>query len=337
MIKRAFRGWVPAALLALLASSAAQAAQGTRAYIDGNGAAKTALTGSNGTGDTTGVTAFDVNGNPLSVALDGTDATGVSPLAGGVGIRGWLSSIDKELSGPLSAILAPGSNVIGAVTQSAAPWTTTDSADGPVAPGTPAAKSTLAGCVFNATLPTMAAGQQAGAACDPNSRIMVATTLTSPNIIATSPTVTTVTAGSAYAVGQSLAGLIPFPNALPTNKGVVQEVRLWVANGDTPAVTGTMYLFNAAPTATTATDHSAAVIAFSDAPKLIAKLSITAAADPSAANVPAYGSSAAASSNTGQKMTASATGEIWGVFVIDAATSFATAGDVIFELSTLSY
>lgn len=45
-----------------------------------------------------GSTAFDINGNPLSVALDGTDATGVTPPAGAVGIRGWLSAIWQALT-----------------------------------------------------------------------------------------------------------------------------------------------------------------------------------------------------------------------------------------------
>src|SRR5579859_2390536 len=107
-------------------------AQGTRTYLDGTGATKTALTGGNGTSDSTGVTVFDVNGNPLGVALDGTDASGVSIAAGGVGIRGWLSTIASYLAGTLKAQLQAQSAAVtvGAVAQTAGPWTTTDAADG---------------------------------------------------------------------------------------------------------------------------------------------------------------------------------------------------------------
>lgn len=46
----------------------------------------------------------DEEGNPLDVAKDGTDATDVAPLAGGVGIRGFLSSIFKLLSDRLPSL-----------------------------------------------------------------------------------------------------------------------------------------------------------------------------------------------------------------------------------------
>jgi len=46
----------------------------------------------------------DEDGNELPVAKDGTDATDVAPLAGGVGIRGWLSSIFKVLSDRLPSL-----------------------------------------------------------------------------------------------------------------------------------------------------------------------------------------------------------------------------------------
>jgi len=39
---------------------------------------------------------------PAGFALDGIDGTGVTPSAGGVGIRGWLSSIYKSLSNTLN-------------------------------------------------------------------------------------------------------------------------------------------------------------------------------------------------------------------------------------------
>lgn len=38
-------------------------------------------------------TTIDQNGVPIAVAQDGTDVTGATPPAGGVGIRGWLSGL----------------------------------------------------------------------------------------------------------------------------------------------------------------------------------------------------------------------------------------------------
>ena len=44
----------------------------------------------------------DSAGNDINPAADGTDATGVTQLTGGVGIRGWLSGIYSKLSGTLA-------------------------------------------------------------------------------------------------------------------------------------------------------------------------------------------------------------------------------------------
>jgi hypothetical protein len=52
-------------------------------------------------------------------------------------------------------------------------WLVTDSADGPVAAGAAATKSTLMGAVFNTSLPTMANSQQAATQMDVNGRMLV--------------------------------------------------------------------------------------------------------------------------------------------------------------------
>lgn len=329
------------ALFMLSAAWPADAGQSTRTYLDGTGATKQACTGSDVSGapaagpcDTTGMTLFDTNGNPLAPALDGTDATGVSMAPGGVGIRGWLSTIASELVNTLHVQVAAGSNVIGAVTQSGAPWATTDGADGAVAPGSAAAKSMLAGLLFNGSgLPTPSAGQQVAAQADATGRLYVNSPLTSPIVITSQPTVT---AGT-YAARQALGGLLVFPGALPTLKGTVEEAELVVANGDTPAVTGTLYLFDAVPTATTASDHGNVVIGAADMPKLIAALSITSAADPSGAAVPAYGSSSGAAGNTARKLVSAGNANIWGVFVMNSATTIAGTTDIYFRLKTMTY
>ena len=309
-------------------------AQSTRTYLDGTGATKTALTGSNGASDTTGVTLFDVNGNPLGVALDGTDATGISIATGGSGIRGWLSTIASYLAGTLAVSVKAGSAVIGAVTQSGGPWTTTDAADGAVTPGVAGTKSLLAGLYFNGTsLPAPSAGQQVAAQSDASGRLYVASSLATPNVITQSPTIT----AAAYAPQQCLGGLLTFANALPTGKGAVESVELFVASGDAPVVAGTLYLFDTAPTVSTPADHANSPIAFGDAPKLIGAYAITTAADPSGASVPAVGSSSGAASNTARKLISAGNTSIWGVFIMNSATAFAGAHDVTFRLKTLSY
>jgi len=308
-------------------------AQATRAYLDGTGALKTALTGSNGTSDATGVSVFDVNGNPLGIALDGTDAAGTLPLTGGAGIRGWLSTIASALMGTLSVTLKTGSSVIGAVTQSGGPWTTTDAADGPVAPGAAASKSVLIGAQYSTTPPAPATGQQVALQTDATGRLLTVSSLASPNVITVQPSVTVGT----YAAKQCLGGLLTFPAALPTLKGSIEEVELLVASGDTPAVSGTLYLFDTIPSGGgTTTDHANASIAGTDIGKIVGVWQITTAADPSGANVPASGSSAGGSANTSRKLVNAGNSAVYGLFVINTATVFAAASDVTFRLKTLS-
>ena len=60
---------------------------------------------------------------PAGAAADGTDATGVTQLSGGIGIRGWLSGIFSKLSGTL------------AISAAALPLPTNAAADGTDATG----------------------------------------------------------------------------------------------------------------------------------------------------------------------------------------------------------
>ncbi len=57
---------------------------------------------------------------PGSPAQDGTDATGVSQLAGGLGIRGWLSGIYKLLTGTLNVAIVSGASAFPVATNTAA-------------------------------------------------------------------------------------------------------------------------------------------------------------------------------------------------------------------------
>lgn len=60
----------------------------------------------------------------------------------------------------------------GLAITSGAPLFTTDSADGSVSPGAAGTKSMLGGCLFNATLPTPANGQQVAFQCDQFGRLI---------------------------------------------------------------------------------------------------------------------------------------------------------------------
>lgn len=325
------------ALATFLLSAAwpASATQSTRTYLDGTGATKQACTASTVTGapaagpcDTTGMTLFDVSGNPLSPALDGTDATGVSIATGGVGIRGWLSTLSSQLVNTLKVQLQAGSNVIGSVQQSGGPWTTTDGADGAVTPGTAALKSILGGLYYNGgTMPTPSAGQQLAAQADVTGRLYVNSPLTTGLVINSQPTVTVGT----YAARQSLGGLLIFSGALPTLKGSIEEAELLVANGDTPVVAGTLYLFDANPSASTFSDHTSVVIASADIAKIVAVYSITTAADPSGAATPAFGNLAS------RRLVNAGNSSLWGVFVMNSATAIAGATDVTFRLKSMTY
>src|SRR5580658_949031 len=270
---------------------------GTRAYIDGNGTLKAALTGSNGTADTTGVTAFDANGNALAIALDGTDAVGIAAPAGAAGIRGWLSGIYQLLTGTLTATLAAGTDVIGAVTQSGA-WvlsagsaviggvqlvdsggtnrasvspggaiSTADAANGPVSPGAAAARSELVGGVYNATLPALTNGQQVGLQLDLSGRVLSAGTLTTPYVTFVSPAVSVAT----YPINSCLGGLIHIPNLFPTGKGGTID---WLQIMMGPAISfpsGELWVavFNQAPTNSTFTDKSSFILPAADMNKLV--------------------------------------------------------------------
>jgi len=93
---------------------------------------------------------------PGSPAQDGTDATGVAQVAGGVGIRGWLSSIYNRLSGTLTTSVSnfPATQPVSG-TVSVSNFPATQPISGSVAvstlPGSPAQDGTDAtGVVFPA-------------------------------------------------------------------------------------------------------------------------------------------------------------------------------------------
>lgn len=58
-------------------------------------------------------------------------------------------------------------------TQNTTAWLTQDAADGPVTPGTVAAKSILIGGQFNTTLPTLTTGQQSAVQVDSSGRLLI--------------------------------------------------------------------------------------------------------------------------------------------------------------------
>ncbi|MGA7384498.1 MAG: hypothetical protein WBW81_07350 [Methylocella sp.] len=56
---------------------------------------------------------------PTGAAQDGTDSTGITQLAGGVGIRGWLSGIFSKLASVMTALGSPMQQTGGSVTANA--------------------------------------------------------------------------------------------------------------------------------------------------------------------------------------------------------------------------
>jgi len=176
---------------------------------------------------------------PGSPAQDGTDATGVAQVAGGVGIRGWLSSIYNRLSGTLTTTLAAGANAIGSVSVSNFPATqpvsgtvgvnnfpATQPISGSVAvtalPGSPAQDATVA--AITAKLPT-------SPALDATVAAITAKLPTAPALDATVAAITAKLPTSPALDGTDATGV-----TVPTGGG---GIRGWLS-GIYRALTGTL-------------------------------------------------------------------------------------------------
>lgn len=88
----------------------------------------------------------------------------------------------QPISGTISASQSGTWTVQPGNTANTTPWLTTDSADGPVTPGTVATKSILTGGQFNTALPTLTTAQQAALQVDSSARLIVAP-LTNTSIV----------------------------------------------------------------------------------------------------------------------------------------------------------
>lgn len=90
--------------------------------------------------------------------------------ASGVGIPRVTVANDSNILATQSGTwtVQPGN------TANTTPWLVTDSADGPVTPGTVASKSILTGGQYNTSLPTLTAAQQAALQVDSRSRLIIA-------------------------------------------------------------------------------------------------------------------------------------------------------------------
>lgn len=86
-----------------------------------------------------------------------------SPLPAGTNLLGNVNAIQSG-----TWTVQPGN------TANTTPWLVTDSSDGPVTPGTAAAKSSLAGGQFNTALPTLTTGQQSALQVDSSGRLITA-------------------------------------------------------------------------------------------------------------------------------------------------------------------
>jgi hypothetical protein len=121
---------------------------------------------------TTQLLSIDANGK-IVVKLNDDAGNGVTSQANGlqraldVGINVAGIQIDPR------SIRALTSSDVVSVVQSTSPWVTKDQSDGPVAPGTVAAFSSLAGGQYNSTLPSLTTTQQSALQLDANGRLIV--------------------------------------------------------------------------------------------------------------------------------------------------------------------
>lgn len=99
-------------------------------------------------------------------ALDGTDASGVTPPSGGLGLRGWLSGIYNRLASQATAAKQPAPGTAGSpssdvITVQGIAAGTAQAVAGDVAAGAADSGSPVkGGGKYNATLPTYADGQR---------------------------------------------------------------------------------------------------------------------------------------------------------------------------------
>ena len=131
----------------------------------------------------------------------------------------------------------------------------------------------------------------------------------------------TVTAG-AYTVGQAVGGLLTFSGLLRSTAttGTLQKALLTFNDTQTPVVD--LILFNAAPTATTITDHSTFSLAAADVTKVVGVIHIT---DSSAAGTPTL---AQALQLQLPFIVGTAGASLYGVLVTRAAITLGSTSDV---------
>lgn len=160
---------------------------------------------------------------PSGAAQDGADVTGVNQLAGGAGIRGWLSGIYAKLSGTLSVgintALPTGANVIGAVIGSGAFTTVGQGLTGAVPVGAPVSVSGIDASGLKQHLrvdtfgaPTDSAWSSGGGSLIALSKAMVAAqqattaAVTGSSLVPPSPTFTQTSALASNLVLKAAAG-----------------------------------------------------------------------------------------------------------------------------------
>lgn len=152
-------------------------------------------------GNATGAAAFNAGtttAQTLRVVLP-TDQTAIPVSQSGTWTTGrtWTLASGTD---SVSAVQSGTWTVQPGNTANTTPWLVTDSSDGPVTPGTVAAKSSLAGGQFNTSLPTLTTGQQAALQVDSSGRLII------------SPATQTVTGTVAVS---------NFPSTVDTNFGTV--------------------------------------------------------------------------------------------------------------------
>lgn len=127
----------------------------------------------------------------------------------GTNSQAYLATGEAKVS--VTQPLPAGTNVIGSVNQGTSPWIVKDSANGPVAAGTAASFSELAGGQFNSALPTLTTGQQAALQTDSSARLLVG------SIASPLPAGTNLIGGANVYVGGAIATVTnPVPVVMTT-------------------------------------------------------------------------------------------------------------------------
>lgn len=160
-----------------------------------------------------------------------------------------------------------------------------DTSNGPVAAGTAATTSKLAGVQFNTVAPTVANGQQVAMQSDNKGNTLVNLNTPLPagaNVIGQvggvtlAVTVTPTVTAASYSSGQCVGGLMTFASAARAGgpgSGLVQSATITDISGQDSAID--VIVFNANPSSSTFTDHATCTVNNADLGKVVGVVNVS--------------------------------------------------------------